>query len=65
LKHLDLNGEWSVQSFPFCEHSTDPLKAPGEAEAELAYLNSIGTIDAVLSDNVDNFLFGAKMVIRK
>ncbi|KAH9020156.1 PIN domain-like protein [Lactarius hengduanensis] len=38
--------------------------APGEAEAELAYLNSIGVIDAVLSDDVDNFLFGAKMVIR-
>ncbi|KAF8272711.1 hypothetical protein EI94DRAFT_1795938 [Lactarius quietus] len=38
--------------------------APGEAEAELAYLNNIGIIDAVLSDDVDNFLFGAKMVIR-
>ncbi|KAH9029013.1 PIN domain-like protein [Lactarius pseudohatsudake] len=38
--------------------------APGEAEAELAHLNSIGVIDAVLSDDVDNFLFGAKMVIR-
>ncbi|KAI9459847.1 hypothetical protein BJY52DRAFT_1148620 [Lactarius psammicola] len=38
--------------------------APGEAEAELAYLNSIGIIDAVLSDDVDNFLFGAKVVIR-
>ncbi|KAH9009129.1 hypothetical protein EDB84DRAFT_1446468 [Lactarius hengduanensis] len=39
--------------------------APGEAEAELAYLNSIGIIDAVLSDDVDNFLFGARIVIRK
>ncbi|KAL1938935.1 hypothetical protein VTO73DRAFT_11088 [Trametes versicolor] len=38
--------------------------APGEAEAELAYLNRIGVIDAVLSDDVDTFLFGAKMVIR-
>ncbi|KAI0297015.1 hypothetical protein B0F90DRAFT_1912851 [Multifurca ochricompacta] len=38
--------------------------APGEAEAELAYLNNIGVIDAILSDDVDNFLFGAKMVIR-
>ncbi|KAH9022361.1 PIN domain-like protein [Lactarius deliciosus] len=38
--------------------------APGEADAELAHLNSIGVIDAVLSDDVDNFLFGAKMVIR-
>lgn len=45
--------------------SADHLKAPGEAEAELAYLNSIGIIDAVVSDDVDNFLFGAKIVIRK
>ncbi|CAG7851051.1 SubName: Full=Related to DNA repair endonuclease rad2 {ECO:0000313/EMBL:CCA73914.1} [Serendipita indica DSM 11827] len=40
------------------------LKAPGEAEAELAYLNRIGIIDAVLSDDVDNFLFGATLVMR-
>ncbi|KAF8257358.1 PIN domain-like protein, partial [Lactarius quietus] len=38
--------------------------APGEAEAELAYLNNIGIINVVLSDDVDNFLFGANMVIR-
>ncbi|KIJ23865.1 hypothetical protein M422DRAFT_72490 [Sphaerobolus stellatus SS14] len=38
--------------------------APGEAEAELAYLNRIGVIDAVLSDDVDCFLFAAKTVIR-
>jgi Holliday junction resolvase YEN1 len=40
-------------------------KAPGEAEAELAYLNSIGAIDGILSDDVDAFLFGAKVIIRK
>ena len=40
-------------------------KAPGEAKAELAHLNSICVIDAILSDDVDNFLFGAKMVVRK
>lgn len=38
--------------------------APGEAEAELAYLNSIGIIDAILSDDVDCFIFGAHTVIR-
>ncbi|KAF9495593.1 hypothetical protein BDN71DRAFT_858492 [Pleurotus eryngii] len=38
--------------------------APGEAEAELAYLNRVGVIDAILSDDVDTFLFGATMVIR-
>lgn len=41
------------------------FKAPGEAEAELAYLNRIGVIDAVLSDDVDTFIFGAHMVVRK
>ena len=41
------------------------LQAPGEAEAELAYMNSVGQIDAVLSDDADTFLFGATMVVRK
>jgi len=40
-------------------------QAPGEAEAELAYLNRIGVIDGILSDDVDTFLFGALTVIRK
>jgi Holliday junction resolvase YEN1 len=49
-----------------CTHGPFRLpKAPGEAEAELAYLNGIGVIDAILSDDVDNFLFGAKIVVRK
>lgn len=48
-----------IEAFGF-EHRT----APGEAEAELAYLNYIGVIDGVLSDDVDNFLFGATTVIR-
>lgn len=39
--------------------------APGEAEAELAYLNRIGVIDGIQSDDVDSFLFGATTVIRK
>jgi Holliday junction resolvase YEN1 len=50
---------------PFPHNSPWLRKAPGEAEAELAHLNSIGVIDAILSDDVDNFLFGAKMVVRK
>ena len=51
--------------FFLSQHSADHLKAPGEAEAELAYLNSVGIIDAVLSDDINTFLFGAKMVICK
>lgn len=46
-------------------HFNLPPQAPGEAEAELAYLNRIGVIDGILSDDVDNFLFGAMTVIRK
>ncbi|KAH8115140.1 hypothetical protein DFH11DRAFT_1703479, partial [Phellopilus nigrolimitatus] len=38
--------------------------APGEAEAELAYLNRVGVIDAIITDDVDTFLFGATMIIR-
>ena len=60
--------EWRMvcsKSFLACQRSAEYSKAPGEAEAELAYLNSIGIIDAVLSDDVDNFLFGANTVIRK
>ncbi|KAF8193278.1 hypothetical protein K438DRAFT_1674831 [Mycena galopus ATCC 62051] len=48
-----------VEAFGF-EHRT----APGEAEAELAYLNQIGVLDGILSDDVDTFLFGATTVIR-
>jgi Holliday junction resolvase YEN1 len=60
--------EWRMVSSSFfftCQNSSNHLKAPGEAEAELAYLNSIGIIDAILSNDVDNFLFGAKTVICK
>lgn len=39
--------------------------APGEAEAELAHLSQTGRIDAVLSDDVDALMFGAKRVLRK
>ena len=60
--------EWRMVCSTFFfvgQDSANHLKAPGEAEAELAYLNSVGIIDAILSDDVDTFLFGAKMVIRK
>ena len=40
-------------------------EAKGEAEAELAYLNRAGVIDAVMTDDVDCFLFGAVTVIKK
>lgn len=40
-------------------------EAPGEAEAELSRMNKEGLIDAVLSDDVDSFVFGAKVILRK
>jgi holliday junction resolvase YEN1 len=41
------------------------MEAPGEAEAELAWLNDFGLIDAVLTDDVDTLLFGGRKVLRK
>lgn len=39
-------------------------QAPGEAEAECAYLQMSGYVDAVLSDDVDALIFGATRVYR-
>ncbi|CAL1695341.1 unnamed protein product [Somion occarium] len=38
--------------------------ARGEAEAELAFLNRVGVIDAIMTDDVDALMFGAKTIIR-
>jgi hypothetical protein len=59
--------EWRTVSLllHFLIALTGYIQAPGEAEAELAYLNRAGVIDAIISDDVDNFLFGASVVIRK
>jgi holliday junction resolvase YEN1 len=43
----------------------DKRKAEGEAEAELAQLNLAGVIDAVMTDDVDALVFGARTIIRK
>ena len=40
-------------------------EAPGEAEAECAYLQRQRIVDAVLSDDVDAFLFGATCVYKQ
>lgn len=41
------------------------FEAAGEAEAEMASMNRAGLLDAVMSDDVDCFVFGAALVIRK
>ncbi|PIL27062.1 hypothetical protein GSI_10201 [Ganoderma sinense ZZ0214-1] len=40
------------------------IQAAGEAEAELAEMNRLGHIDAVMTDDSDVLLFGANVVIR-
>jgi hypothetical protein len=40
------------------------IRAGGEAEAECAYLESMGVVDAVMTDDSDAFIFGAQTVIR-
>ncbi|WFD20917.1 hypothetical protein MCAP1_003172 [Malassezia caprae] len=48
-----------VQAFGFAH-----WRAPAEAEAELAWLSAHGTIDGVLTDDVDALVFGARVVLR-
>ncbi|OJT11123.1 Flap endonuclease GEN -like protein [Trametes pubescens] len=42
----------------------DWREAKGEAEAELGRLSALGHIDAVLTDDADTFLFGARMLLK-
>ncbi|KIJ23890.1 hypothetical protein M422DRAFT_56656 [Sphaerobolus stellatus SS14] len=43
----------------------ESIKVPREGGKKLAQLNQLGIIDGILSDNVDCFLLGAKVVIRE
>ncbi|KAK0485584.1 PIN domain-like protein [Armillaria luteobubalina] len=38
-------------------------KAPGEAEAELAHMNQAGIIDAIITEDNDVLIFGAKLIL--
>lgn len=48
-----------VQLFRFPHHT-----APGEAEAECAFLQRRGIVDVVMSQDVDALMFGSRMTIR-
>ena len=43
----------------------DCSQAPGEAEAELAWLNQVQIIDAVMTEDSDVLVFGATHIIRE
>ncbi|KAK7006106.1 flap endonuclease GEN 1 [Favolaschia claudopus] len=50
----------AIEAFGYYHH-----QAPGEAEAELAQMNKLGFIDAVITEDSDTFVYGAVCVIRK
>jgi Holliday junction resolvase YEN1 len=52
-------------AFGYVPEANGNCQAPAEAEAELAYMNFSGIIDAVITSDSDVFLFGALKVIRK
>lgn len=57
------NGASTFIFTPSC--LTLSLQALGEAEAELAWLNRQGVIDAIISDDVDAIVFGAVNTMKK
>jgi len=77
--HWMQNGvEYLIEAFGF-EHCTvrqagllfsayhltcKKCQAPGEAEAELAAMNAAGHINAIVTNDVDSFLFGGLTVMR-
>ncbi|KAI0819165.1 PIN domain-like protein [Trametes gibbosa] len=65
-KHVKTTPHWlmeGMRSFAIA-FGYSWLKAAGEAEAELAKLNKLGIIDAVLTEDSNALLFGAQVVIR-
>ncbi|KAM5535093.1 hypothetical protein V8D89_011179 [Ganoderma adspersum] len=57
---------WSRLPVPllFVFDGRERPKARGEAEAELAFLNQVGAIDGVLTDDIDCLIFGARMILK-
>ncbi|KAK9235817.1 PIN domain-like protein [Lipomyces kononenkoae] len=54
-----------IEMSELCSHfGFNVLTAPGEAEAECAYLQKHGLVDYVMTDDVDSLMFGATHVLR-
>ena len=51
---------WSFK----CWLSLCSPQAPGEAEAELAWMNKTDIVDVVLTDDSDAIIFGAQTILR-
>jgi len=51
-----------LQLINYC---SDNVQAPGEAEAELAWLNNMGKIDGIITNDGDALVFGAQCILRK
>ncbi|KAK0470115.1 PIN domain-like protein, partial [Desarmillaria tabescens] len=49
-----------ITAFGFYQHV-----APGEAEAELAQMNQAGLIDAIITEDSDVLVFGAKLILHR
>ena len=41
------------------------VQAPGEAEAQCSYLNKVGKVDAVCTEDTDSIVFGTQLLIRE
>lgn len=41
------------------------VQAPGEAEAQCSYLNKIGKVDAVCTEDTDSLVFGTQLLLRE
>lgn len=41
------------------------IQAPGEAEAQCSYLNKIGKVDAVCTEDTDSLVFGTQLLLRE
>lgn len=64
-----LNDEsWSSSATPMAAltqmFGVPYIVAPGEAEAQCAWLDAAGLVDGVITDDNDAFLFGAQTVYR-
>lgn len=62
-RSVDVTHEMALQVIKKChELNVDCIVAPYEADAQLAYLNTSGIADVVITEDSDLTLFGCKKV---